>query len=47
MVIAEWASFEVSSLVIGTISESELAVNGILVAYVSFFFMVSTVALVS
>ena len=40
MVLAEWASFEVSSLITGAISEVELAVNGIMVSYASFLFMV-------
>ncbi len=33
MILVEWSSIEISSLVLGTISEVELAVNGILVAY--------------
>ena len=40
MVMAEWAGFEISSIVLGTISETELAVNGIIVSYMSITFMV-------
>ncbi len=40
MVLVEWASFEITSIILGTISEVELAVNGILIAYTTFMFMV-------
>ncbi len=40
MFVVECASFEITSVILGTISEVELAVNGILTAYSTFVFVV-------
>ena len=41
MLCLDWVSFEISTFVLGSINEVELAINGILINYLSFFFMVS------
>ena len=41
MLCLDWVSFEISAFVLGSINEVELAINGILINYLSFCFMVS------
>ena len=41
MLALEWVSFEISAFVLGSINEVELAINGILINYLTFIFMVS------
>jgi MATE family multidrug resistance protein len=41
LVASEWWSFEISSVVVGTIDETQLAINAVLIQYGALLYMVS------
>ena len=40
MICIEWVSFEVAAVLLGTVSNVELAVHGIIISYLTAVFMV-------